>query len=186
VVGICMYTQIEGWSFIDSLYFCVTTLTTVGYGDLGPKTKGAKLFTCLFVLVGIGLIGAALGIVGGYILDKQEELADDMFDDGDDSNNYFSPATSEMLSSALVLIVFVFTGTLFYCLHEDLHFVDGSTYLSSPSLPSASAISPRRLLAAACSPCSGCCVEWWRSRGRSGRSWMSSWRRGGYGGRRRC
>lgn len=36
------------------------------------------MFTCLFVLVGIGLVGAALGIVGGYILDKQDAMAEVM------------------------------------------------------------------------------------------------------------
>lgn len=53
------------WSFVDALYFVVTTLTTVGYGDLKPQQNDTKLFTCFYVIFGIGFIGSALSIVAG-------------------------------------------------------------------------------------------------------------------------
>jgi hypothetical protein len=31
-----IYNEIEGWGFVDSIYFCVVSITTVGYGDLSP------------------------------------------------------------------------------------------------------------------------------------------------------
>jgi len=42
----------------------------VGYGDIYPKEKEAKIFTIIFVFVGIGMISSALGIVGGYVMDQ--------------------------------------------------------------------------------------------------------------------
>lgn len=53
--GTLFYWQIEGWSIIDSLYFCVTTLATVGYGDLHPVTTFGKIFTMIYIVIGIGL-----------------------------------------------------------------------------------------------------------------------------------
>jgi voltage-gated potassium channel len=50
--------HIEGWSLIDSFYFSVITLTTVGFGDLTPQSDLGKLFTSLYVLGGIGVLAA--------------------------------------------------------------------------------------------------------------------------------
>lgn len=42
--------------------FSMVTLTTVGYGDMGPKTAGTRLFTCFFGIGGIGLAALSLGV----------------------------------------------------------------------------------------------------------------------------
>jgi voltage-gated potassium channel len=56
VVGTLFYSLSQGWSLIDSFYFSVTTLTTVGYGDLAPEGEGARLATVAYQLSGIGLL----------------------------------------------------------------------------------------------------------------------------------
>jgi voltage-gated potassium channel len=56
--GTVFYHFIEKWSWVNSWYFCVVTLATVGYGDLVPKTDFGKLFTTLYIIVGAGIIGA--------------------------------------------------------------------------------------------------------------------------------
>ena len=60
VVGTVVFSLLEDWSIVDSLYFSVVTVTTVGFGDLTPDTDGAKLFTVLYILMGISIIGAFL------------------------------------------------------------------------------------------------------------------------------
>ena len=57
-VGTVVYTILEGWSVLDSLYFSVVTLATVGYGDLHPTTDLAKIFTIGYILTGIGIVAA--------------------------------------------------------------------------------------------------------------------------------
>jgi len=53
LLGTFVYHWLEGWSYLDSLYFCVITLATIGYGDLTPTTPEAKLFTIFYVVNGI-------------------------------------------------------------------------------------------------------------------------------------
>ena len=56
--GAVFYRFVEDWSWTDSIYFTVITLTTVGYGDLSPSSTPSKMFTVVLVLVGIGVIVA--------------------------------------------------------------------------------------------------------------------------------
>ena len=55
VSGTIFYHSVEGWSWIDSLYFSVTTVSTVGIGDLAPQTDIGKLFTVVYIFVGVGV-----------------------------------------------------------------------------------------------------------------------------------
>ena len=54
--GAVFYRVAEGWSLLDSLYFSVITLTTIGYGDLSPSTTAGKIFTMIYIFVGLGII----------------------------------------------------------------------------------------------------------------------------------
>tara|TARA_Y100000034_G_scaffold4746_1_gene5506 strand:+ start:594 stop:866 length:273 start_codon:yes stop_codon:yes gene_type:complete len=58
LIGTLFYNFVEGWNVLDSMYFSVITLTTVGYGDLVPITDAGKIFTMFYVLIGIGIIFA--------------------------------------------------------------------------------------------------------------------------------
>jgi len=66
--GTVFYWLVEGLRPVDALYFSVTTLTTVGYGDFSPETTAGKLFTIVYVLVGVGLLLAFLGRVAGQVV----------------------------------------------------------------------------------------------------------------------
>ena len=53
--GTIFYHYMEGWSWVDALYFSVITLATVGYGDLTPTTEWSKLFTIAYILIGFSV-----------------------------------------------------------------------------------------------------------------------------------
>lgn len=55
VMGTFAYHYLEGWSWVDSVYFMSSTVTTVGYGDLVPETDEGKIFTVFFMWTGISL-----------------------------------------------------------------------------------------------------------------------------------
>jgi voltage-gated potassium channel len=65
VSGTGFYTLVEGLRVVDALYFSVVTLTTVGYGDFAPETDVGKLFTAVYVLLGIGILLTFVTTVAG-------------------------------------------------------------------------------------------------------------------------
>lgn len=71
--GTIFYWRFEDWSIVESLYFSVVTLTTVGYGDLHPTTDATRLFTIAYIFVGIGVFVALLASVAEqYVKQKAE------------------------------------------------------------------------------------------------------------------
>jgi len=50
-------------SVFHSLWWAVTTLTTVGYGDMYPITSGGKLFSTFIVFIGLGLVAVPSGLL---------------------------------------------------------------------------------------------------------------------------
>ena len=63
ILGTVVFHLLEKWSWIDSLYFTVITLATVGYGDLTPTTPVGKIVAVIFVIVGVGIFLAFLNKV---------------------------------------------------------------------------------------------------------------------------
>jgi len=72
--GTLFYSLWEGWSLVDSLYFCAMSLATVGFGDLVPETDVGKLFTVVYVLGGIGTLVAFFTALTAKVLAMQAEL----------------------------------------------------------------------------------------------------------------
>jgi voltage-gated potassium channel len=54
IIGTLGYHLIEGWSFSESLYVTVITLSTVGYGDFYPLTELGRMFTIILIIFGVG------------------------------------------------------------------------------------------------------------------------------------
>ena len=74
--GTIFYSLQEGWSLVDALYFSVTTLTTVGLGDLSPATTIGKLFTIVYIFSGIGLLAGFINTVATETLNRQRNEED--------------------------------------------------------------------------------------------------------------
>ena len=49
------------------MWWAVTTLTTVGYGDMYPVTIGGKLFTTLIVFIGMGMVAVPTGLFASAV-----------------------------------------------------------------------------------------------------------------------
>lgn len=54
--GTAGYILIEGWSFLDSLYMTVITLSTVGYQEVSPLSEAGRAFTAILIIMGIGVV----------------------------------------------------------------------------------------------------------------------------------
>jgi hypothetical protein len=70
--GTIAFHLVEGWDWLDSLYFCVITMATVGYGDFHPVTPLGKILAMLFIVVGLGvLVGFAQQLLTHLVADIQ-------------------------------------------------------------------------------------------------------------------
>src|SRR5207253_5223414 len=54
---------VEGWSLADSLYVTVQTLTTVGYGDVPPRSAAGRVFAVVVMLIGAGGVALAISTI---------------------------------------------------------------------------------------------------------------------------
>jgi voltage-gated potassium channel len=69
LVGGAAYTELEeGQSTAEGMYWALTTITTVGYGDLSPVTTGGRFLAGAVMLVGIGFIAILTGAVAERFL----------------------------------------------------------------------------------------------------------------------
>ena len=59
-LGTVVFHLLEGWSILDSLYVTVQTVTTVGFGDVTPRTTAGRVFATAFMMVGVGIVLYAL------------------------------------------------------------------------------------------------------------------------------
>ncbi|CAO3640024.1 unnamed protein product [Cunninghamella blakesleeana] len=57
MIGSISFMYIEGWEYNESMLFCATILTTVGYGDTVPKTSTGRFLFCFYAMIGICIIG---------------------------------------------------------------------------------------------------------------------------------
>jgi voltage-gated potassium channel len=70
-VGGVFYHNVEGWKYVDSVYFSAITMTTIGYGDFSPQTDTGKIFTIFFALSSIGIASYFFTMIGRYFFMKQ-------------------------------------------------------------------------------------------------------------------
>lgn len=123
---------------VDALYFAIVTMTTVGYGDLVPKTVGAKLFTCAFVFAGFGLVGALLSGAANYLVEKQEKLLvqkiylkyvrkehkKELVVDDDDDDEVVA-AHWKMLIAGVAVVIHIVAGMFAMMWWEGMSLIDG-------------------------------------------------------------
>ncbi|XP_020096177.1 two pore potassium channel a isoform X1 [Ananas comosus] len=116
---------------LDAVYFCIVTMTTVGYGDLVPNSDTAKLLACAFVFVGMAIVALLLNKAADYIVEKQEVLlfkALHMRLKGGEAQQIREIETNRIkykfYTTLLFLVMLIVAGTVFLWKVEKLNLVD--------------------------------------------------------------
>ncbi|XP_077230208.1 outward rectifying potassium channel protein isoform X2 [Tasmannia lanceolata] len=116
---------------IDAIYFCIVTMTTVGYGDLVPNSIATKLLACAFVFTGMALIGLILSRAADYLVEKQEILlvkalnirrhvgATEIIKEVE-----INKVKYKFLTVTILLMVLIIVGTIFLFKIEKLSLID--------------------------------------------------------------
>lgn len=63
-------------NLFDSLWWAVETLTTVGYGDIGPVTTLGKILTMFIAVFGIGIVAIPTGIISSGFVEYEKDKSD--------------------------------------------------------------------------------------------------------------
>lgn len=69
--GTAGYMSIEGWSFLDSVYMTIITLTTVGFKEIHELSPGGKVFTIILIIGGVGTVLYSLGTGAKLVLEGE-------------------------------------------------------------------------------------------------------------------
>lgn len=72
--GATFYHFVEKWRYLDALYFSSFTLTTVGYGDITPKTDPGKIFTMFYMFAGVAIVLYGLSLMASHFVEVREEF----------------------------------------------------------------------------------------------------------------
>lgn len=72
VGGTILFKHLEPYTWIQAFYFTVTTMTTVGYGDLIPSNDYTRLAVAVFILVSVTLYISLATYLGGAYLHARE------------------------------------------------------------------------------------------------------------------
>jgi len=62
ISGTAGFHLIEGWSYFDGFYMVLTTITSIGYGEIHPLSHVGRLWNSFIIITGVGLV---LLLVGG-------------------------------------------------------------------------------------------------------------------------
>ncbi|KAF9280243.1 Potassium channel [Mortierella alpina] len=56
IVGAALYTWLEGWTFDEAVNFCIVSFSTIGYGNLSPKSVAGRIVFFIYGIFGISSI----------------------------------------------------------------------------------------------------------------------------------
>mmetsp|Transcript_19060 Transcript_19060/g.35522 ORF Transcript_19060/g.35522 Transcript_19060/m.35522 type:complete len:650 (-) Transcript_19060:61-2010(-) len=141
VVGVVVYSYLESWSVSDTVYFITISITTVGFGDLVPTNDISKLFTMLYVLLGLVVIFSYVNTFAENMLLYAENQAVKLAerahkrklqraDSGtsDVTSNVegipYAKYRRKIIFYLLLVVVTIFAGSVFYMYNEDWTFVN--------------------------------------------------------------
>jgi voltage-gated potassium channel len=71
VIGAIGIRWFEGFSWLDSFYTAVQTVTTVGYGDQAPTTSGGRVFAIVLMVSGAGTVLYALSALAQAVVQSE-------------------------------------------------------------------------------------------------------------------
>ena len=74
VAGVIGFMSLEHLSLVDSIYFAVVTMATVGYGDIHPQTVAGKILAMVLIVGGVGTFLGVVASITDIFVKRREEF----------------------------------------------------------------------------------------------------------------
>lgn len=71
MIGVIGYYILEGFSFLESLYMSVITISTVGFSEVKPLTTGGKIFTIFYIIMNLGIFAYVVSTISTYLFEGE-------------------------------------------------------------------------------------------------------------------
>lgn len=65
--GAALFHRIQTWNVLESLYFCFTSLGTIGFGELEPKGNVAQYAASAYILIGMSIVSMCFNLIRSEI-----------------------------------------------------------------------------------------------------------------------
>jgi hypothetical protein len=72
-----LYTSIEGWRYLDSVYWAIVTALTIGFGDIKPVSSVGRGLVCLVAPIGMLLLGIIVYHIGKIVLEEAKSTLEE-------------------------------------------------------------------------------------------------------------
>ncbi|CAF1160534.1 unnamed protein product [Adineta ricciae] len=141
---------VEVWTFASAMLYSATVITTIGYGNITPKTTEGKIATMIYAMIGIPLMFMCLTYTGDLLADAfisgYSKLVNFMYRKicrgrlkkcvPDDARRSFEQGDSEsedarhvpIVATLAVLALYITMGALLFAQWENWHVLDGAYF----------------------------------------------------------
>lgn len=62
-LGAALFHRIQTWNVLESIYFCFTSLGTIGFGELEPKGNIAQYAASAYILIGLSVVAMCFNLI---------------------------------------------------------------------------------------------------------------------------
>lgn len=66
--GAALFHELQKWGVLESLYFCFTALSTIGFGDLQPKDELGLYVASAYIIVGMAIVAMCFSLIQTELL----------------------------------------------------------------------------------------------------------------------
>jgi potassium channel subfamily K len=117
-LGALVFSYIEGWAYLDAVYWADVTLLTIGFGDISPETTLGRALLFPYTIFGIICLGITLASIRRLVLDRGErelrkrrlrKMRDEFLRDSDNNREHASFVSFHPLFLSLRVIMSVST-----------------------------------------------------------------------------
>src|SRR5215813_10071333 len=70
-IGTLGFYYLENYPLLDAVYMTLTTITTVGYGEIHPLSPRGRFFNLFLIVFGVGIMFQVVGVIAQVVVQRE-------------------------------------------------------------------------------------------------------------------